>query len=144
MANFVPGKGTLLKMKISGTFTAIANRVEIEGPDAELGIRKTTNLDSTFEGKRPTVPDLGQVTMTVFYDPNDSAHGTARARVFSPPSAPDLFEIIWADGDTTPSQDAFSGYITKWTPTGIKVDDTLQAKVTIELTDAYTFTAGTP
>ena len=138
----LPGLGTLLKLKIAGTFTTIGQRVSIEGPDAELGIRDTTHLDSQYKGKRPTLPDLGKISLKVFYDPNDTTHQTARAKVFTPPSTPDLFQLAYADGLGTNAIDAFSGYIKKWTPNGMEVEETLGADVEIEITDAYTFTAG--
>ena len=140
----LPGKGTLLKLSISSTFTTIGQRVSLEGPSSKLGIRNPTHLDSTYVAKRPTIPDLGQIKGKLWYDPNDAVHGPLRAKVYSPPTAPDLWKLIYADGDTTPSYDAFSGYLTEFSVTGMEVEGTLEADFTIELTDQYAFTAGTP
>jgi hypothetical protein len=139
----IPGLGTLLQIKIGGVWTTIGQRVSIEGPDAELGIRDVTNLDSVYKGKRPTLPDLGKLTLKVFYDPNDGTHEACRARVFAPPSTPDLFQLIWNDEmESTHATDAISGFITKWTPNGMEVEETVGADVEIDLTDSYAFTAG--
>lgn len=140
----LPAKGTLLQLKIAGTFTTIGQRVSLDGPDAQLGIRNPTHLDSSYVAKRPTLPDLGKMSGKLLFDPNDTVHPVMRAKVFSPPAAPDDFKLIFADGFTTPASEVFKGYVTKFTPTGIEVEANLEADFEIEITDSYTFTAGTP
>jgi hypothetical protein len=147
MASKLPGKGTQLLMSIASAsaYVAVAQRVELKAPSVKVGIRKTTDLDSTYEDKEATIPDLGQLAGTLFYDPNDTMHALFRSRVVTPlgPGVADLFKIIYADSHATSSaQEVVKGILTEFTPTGIKYDDTLQAEFTIELSKSYSFTAG--
>lgn len=139
----LPAQGTLLKLMIASTLTAIGQRVSLDGPEPDLPIRVVSNLDSTSVKKRTGLIDLGKISGKLFYDPNDATHGAARALVYAPPAAPSQWVLIYADGMTTPSQDAFDGFITKFKPTGMEVSGTLEAEFEIEITDSYAFTAGT-
>ncbi|GAC1475644.1 MAG: hypothetical protein NVSMB9_28530 [Isosphaeraceae bacterium] len=143
-ATTLPGLGTLLQLKIAGIFTTIGERVELDGPDTTLGIRDTTHLDSPYKAKRPTITDLGKLSGKCFFDPNDlTTHTIVRNKVFAAPSAPDLYQLVYNDSKTTThATDAFSGFLVKFKPTGMKVDDSLQFEFELELTDAFTATQG--
>ena len=137
-------QGTLLQISISSTYTTLGQRVSLEGVDPELKIRDVTNLDSLSTKKRPGIPDLGKMSGKLYYDPNDATHIYVRARVTSPPAVPDLWKMIYPDGSSAPANDAFSGYVTKFKPTGIEVNGTLEADFEIDVTDNLTITAGDP
>lgn len=137
-------KGTKLQTKVSGTFTDIAYRVNVEPPSPEPQFEKSTHLDSDYVEKVPVIVDLGKVSMTAFFDPNTTLTNTLRGEALTPPTAAREFKVIYPDGLTTPASDTFSGYIAKFEPTGIERDKLLQFKLEIECTDAMAFTAGTP
>lgn len=145
--NILPGKGTILQMK-SGSFVTIGQRIELDGPDAQLRMRETTHLDSTMAAYRADIPEGGILSGRLFWDPNDStatvSHQTLRGRVYTPPTTPDEFKLIYNDGFTTPANDDFKGFIKKWKPTGMKSGESLQVEFEIQITDQYTITAGTP
>ena len=144
MASKLPGKGTTLSIYISSasSYQPIASRVKITGPKPKLGIRKVTTLDSTYEDKRPSIPDLGQVNFSLFYDPNDATHILVRDKLYTPPSTPNMFKLALVDGMTTPANEVFEGFITEWERNGMEVEGTLGADVVIELTDSNARNAG--
>ena len=144
MANTLPGEGTLLKMKVSAAFVTIGNRVTIGGPSSEVNKVDKTNLDSTQRSYRPSrIPDAGELELSIFYDPNDTTHQIFPSRVKTPGTIDD-FELIFNDGDTTPAQEAFSGFVSKFEKNGMEVDGNVGADITIVLTTLITATAGTP
>lgn len=140
----LPAQGTLLSLKISTVFTLLGQRVSLDGPDPELSIRIVTGLDSTSVKKRAGIPNFGKLSGKLFYDPNDTIHIAVRAKVTTPPAAPDEWQMVYADGLTTPASDVFKGFVTKFKPTGIEVNGTLEADFEIDLTDEFVITAGTP
>lgn len=147
MAKKYLSKGTTLAW-MTGTptpvFTTIAQRVSLEGPSAELAFAKTTDLDSTFVEKRPTIPDLGTMGGTLYFDPDDVNQAALRAQVTAPPAVAQQFKLVYPTGDTTLPCDVFNGYVKSFTPTNIEREGYLQAKFEIELTDVMTHTTGTP
>jgi hypothetical protein len=148
MANTLPGKGTLLKLKVASAFTAILQLVEIDGVDPELKMRDVTHLMSAMVSSRPAITDPGTISGKGFFDPNDAVagvgHSILRAKIFSPPTTPDEFQLTYADGDTTSAYDDFKGYFTKFKVTGFKVEETVQFEWEIRITDSFAATPGTP
>jgi hypothetical protein len=148
MATTVPGKGTLLKIKVSAVFTAILQMVEIDGVDPELKMRDVTHLASAMISSRPAITDPGTISGKGFFDPNDvvagAGHTVLRAKLFTPPSVPDEFQLTYADGDTTSANDDFKGFFTKFKVTGFKVEETVQFEWEIRITDSFTPTTGSP
>lgn len=145
MASKIRAKGTTLQIKLTGTFTTIGQRVSLNPPDVQVKIVETTDLDSTYVEKKPSIPDLGKLSGTLFYDPADSTHAAMRARVVAPPAAIDEFKLNWTgDGNTTPASETVKGWLTKFTPTNVEREGYVQAEFEIDLSDSYTFAAGTP
>lgn len=124
-----PGKGTLLKVKISSVLTTVAQRVSIDGPELEVGTAETTNLDSAKKTYRPTISDPGTLSGTLQYDPHDPTH----LYLFGLWDTPVLAEwqLVFADTDATTAD--FDGVLTKLKPTGMEVDGNLEAEFEIKL-----------
>jgi hypothetical protein len=142
MADTVPGEGTLLQIKIASVFTTIGNRVSIGGPASEVNAVDKTNLDSTLREYRPSqIPEAGRLSLSVFYDPNDSTHQILPSRVKTPGTIDD-FKLIFNDGMGTPANETFSGFVTKFEKNGMEVDGNLGADVEIQLTTLVTSTEG--
>ena len=139
----LPGLGTNLQMKVSSTFTSIGEIVKIEGPDAVLGLRETTVLSSSAKAYRPTLPDYGKAKFTVHWDPDDSLHLSLLTKITSPVSTPDEFKLIFVDGDTTPANVDFKGFLMSFKLKGMEEKGTLEADLEIQITDVFTPTAGT-
>lgn len=129
----VPGKGTLLQHGV-GTgptvYTTIVQRMSIDGPDSKVGTQKTTDLDSTAEEYRPTLPDGGELGMSLWYDPAAATHQILTDLLNTP--TVDLWKIIWAD--TGLSVITFSAILTGFKPGGMDPDGYLTAEAKFQVT----------
>lgn len=144
MAAELAGLGTVLQIKISGSFTTIPCVQSASWDGYERVMRQTACLDSLSFKKRPAILDLGQITVTIFYDPNDTTHQAMMTKFITPPSTPDEFKIIYPDGNTTKANVVLKGYISAFPITGIEVEGTIESQITIDVTDTVTHTAGIP
>lgn len=140
----LPGKGTLLQLGDGGspseTFTTIADRVQIGGPNMSVGSRETTHLDSDAKEFEPTIPDGGDLTMTLFYDPNETTHQGLTGLVAAPANV--HWKLVFNDGMATPANYLLNGHITGFNHTGMEVESNLQAEVTIKLNGLPTINPG--
>lgn len=132
----IPGHGTLLKITISSVLTNVAQRVTIDGPEMSVGTAETTNLDSTWKTYRPTIPDGGTLSGTLQYDPNDASHEFLFTMISSPPQAGVVMNLVFKD--TTVA--AFTGILTKLKPTGMEVEENLEAEFEIKVSGPITIT----
>ncbi len=128
---YLPGKGTLLKLNGS----TIAQRVKLEGPDSKVGEADVTHLDSTFKEFRPTIPEAGNISGTLLYDPADTTHQDMEA-LRNVPST-EAWELEFSDG----SSDAFDGFLMEWKKSGMEVEKYVEAEFKIRITGLITFTA---
>lgn len=130
-----PAEGTILKVTISAVLTAVAQITDLDGPSGEVGTAETTHLTSgqhkTF---RPTLTDGGEVSGTLLYDPGDATH-TFLFGLLGTPATP-VWNMVFNDADDTAF--AFAGILTKFSPTGIKVEENLQATFSIKVSGAVT------
>lgn len=145
------GEGTLLQISISSSFVTVAQRTTIGGPKATVASIPTTNLDSTSKTYRPSrQPDSGELDLHVFVDPNDTnSHQTLMSRVVpqgSITTAPpvDSWKLIFNDGNTTPANATFSGFLTAFELDGMEEEQNLGANITIKLTGPIAWNPGTP
>jgi hypothetical protein len=80
-----PALGTTLAVNMAGTGTGtgtgsmlvIGQILSIDGPSSEVGQVETTHLLSTWKNYRATLPDGGEVSFEIEFDPTDTATGTA-------------------------------------------------------------------
>jgi hypothetical protein len=132
MATKTKGLGTILQAKISGTFTTIGQRMEIDGPDNSVGTKETTDLDSLAVERRATLPDGGELSIKVWFDPNDSTHATLAGWVSSPPAVTPSWKLIFP---TTPTKSyPFDGVLTGFKPGGMTPDGYITADLKIAIT----------
>lgn len=134
----VPGKGTLLKHGV-GTgptvYTTIVQRMSIDGPDAKVETQKTTDLDSVAAEYRPTMPDGGELSMSLWWDPATATHQLLTDLITTP--AVEHWEIVYAD--TGASLTIFDGILTGFKPGGMDPDGYLTAEIKIQVTGAITW-----
>lgn len=137
MAKKIKGAGTLLQAYISGSYTTVAQRVKVEGPDGSNELVDTSDLDSTAVERNPTIPDGGDVTLSIWFDPNESTHTQLETWRTSPPSTAPLFQVVFP---TSPSKKVqFGAWVSAFKPTGMEVKGYLQADVTLSITGAITW-----
>ncbi len=144
MSAKLPGKGTTLGWKTGGAFVTVGGTVSLDGPKPELKMRDVTDLSSATITSRPAIGDPGTLSGTLFFDPSDANQIVLRAKILTPSQTPDEFKITYADGNTTPANDDFKGFLTKWDVNGIEVEGSVQANFEIRISDQFTSTVGTP
>lgn len=132
-------QGVLIKMGNGASpevFNTIAEVKGFDGPGGSATVIDASTLDSTAKEKIMGLPDEGQFTMDVHFDPTNTngqvAMQTARAA-----RTKKNFKVTLTDSgamDVT-----FSGYVTGFSLSGA-VDNIIAAKITIEITGAVTYT----
>jgi hypothetical protein len=127
----VQGKGTLLQHGVAGTpivYTTIAKRVSISGPEMSVAEIDATDLDSLAMESEPGLPDAGSISLTINYDPESATHQLLFDLVFTP--TVELWQLVTKDGTKFP----FSGWLSKFSPTGMEVNGKLTADIEIRVT----------
>lgn len=145
MAKVRPGKGTLLQHGTGSppTYTTVAQRVTIDGPEGEKGTRDTTDLDSAAKTYAGTLYDGGDLSGTLNYDPQDPTHQLFFTWLTTQVD-PEPFRLQFNDGSSpaTGSRLDFTAVLTKFKPTGMEVEGNLQAEYTLKVSGLPVFTAG--
>lgn len=132
-----PGQGTILKTTIANNATAIVQVVEIDGPTAEVGTIETTNLADVVKKYRAQLPDPGEITATIQYDPNTNTHQTLTTMWGTWPQQLVTWNVVWPT--TNNSNAAFSAVLTKFSPKGMNEDDNLEADISLKLSGLITW-----
>ena len=110
---------------------AIGNVVSFSGPGGSASVIDVTNLDSTAKEKRMGLPDEGQFTMELNYDPDNTAHIALRnAR-----KSRTRVEFRLTLTDTGATSLVFFGYVLGFAIQG-GVDAVVKASLTIEIDGA--------
>lgn len=131
------GMGTVLKATISGILTAIAQVVEVDGPEATQETKSTVNLSSTVKTFRTLIPDGGTVTARVQYDPAGPTHQFLATAINTWPQTPAVWNIVFNDAGSGVC--SFSALVTKFKPTGMNEEDNLEAELEIKITGPITW-----
>lgn len=110
---------------------AIGNVVSFNGPGGSATVIDVTNLDSLAKEKRMGLPDEGQFTLELNYDPDNTSHIALRnAR-----KSRTRVEFRLALTDTTATNLIFFGYVLGFAIQGA-VDAVVKASLTIEIDGA--------
>ncbi len=132
------GQGTILKATISSVLTAIAQVLEISGPDITTGAKETTNLGSTSKSRRAQLPDTGPITFTIQYDPSDTTHQFLLTQINTWPQGLVAWELVF---NTSPAHNySFNAFISKLSPKGMNEEDNLEADIELTISGIVTFT----
>jgi hypothetical protein len=133
----IPGLGTQLQATIASVLTTIAGRVSIDGPDSSVGVKETTDLDSTAVERRPLLPDGGDLSAQVWLDPSEPTHSFLAGLQATPPPLPVAWKLLF---NTSPSHSgAFNGILTQYKPGGMTADGYLTADIKISLSGIVTW-----
>ncbi len=134
----VPGQGTILKSTL-GNNNAIAlfQLVEMDGPTAEVGTKEITNLGDTVKKYRAQLPDGGEITGTIQYDPADGTHTALTTLINAwPQQSKSWSEVLPTANNSTLT---FSAFLTKFSPKGMNEDDNLEADISLKITGLVTW-----
>jgi hypothetical protein len=131
------GQGTVLKFNTGSALTAIAQVVEIDGPEATVGTTPTVNLSSVSITKRALLPDGGKLSATVQYDPSDATHQFLHTKINQWPQTAFAGSVTF--NDAGPGSATFNGLLTKFKPIGMNQEDNLEAEIEIDITGLVTW-----
>lgn len=130
------GIGTKFQRKGTGdTYTDIANITSITPPESTLDTADATTLDSP-DGREQIVPTIlrnGEATLTVNFDPEDTAQTQFRTDMES--RTKNTYRIVFPDD----SHYQFEAYVTGFNIGDITPDGLLSATVTLRATGKPTF-----
>ena len=134
MPSAIESQGILLKCTVgspTGTLTTIANVTGFSGPGGSASVIDITNLSSTAKEKLMGLPDEGQLTIDINYDPDNASHIALRnARKTRTRTE---FTITLTDATATVL--TFWGYVLGFALTGA-VDQQVKASITVEIDGA--------
>jgi hypothetical protein len=139
-----PAQGTTVGIAETNTATyALINLITTFGQagGGTVGERDTTVLASTVHTNAPTIPDNGEFTISLLFDPTDTVHMFVRALKDVPYTAGfNNIKVTYNDGGT-PSTDVFGAWVKEFDGiNGDDVDASLTADVTFRVTGAVTHT----
>lgn len=134
-----PALGTTIAVDKTGgssSYTTIGQVLSID-LEPEVGSVETTNLSSTTKTYRPTLPDGGEVSLELEYDPTDTAGTHGFLKTISGTPAIYSWTITYP---TTPSKtDVFSAFLTKGPGRSAGgPEENLTGAVTLKITGAIT------
>lgn len=129
-------------IKIAGSYTRIPNVESLAPPGGTVEEVERKYLGTTKARYRPgTISEAGEITLTVNYDPNNTVHQLLVDRADNPGPIDD-FKIPYEDGFEVPSNDTFSGFVTKFEPDDAEANKDQKADFTIRIDGGVTRTVG--
>lgn len=131
-----------------GTYTAIGQVLSLDGAGGgEVGKRDTTILVSTVKTYQPTIPDNGQCSFELNFDPTDTVHKFLQQLKDVPPTGSgqsylgfNNFKVTFSTGATTSSK-VFPAFVESIDgPSAGGPDENLTATITLCICGAVTST----
>jgi len=130
MATAIESQGVKLAVSTGSPteFSNIGNIVDFSGPGGQAAVIDISNLDSTFREKMMGLPDEGQITFNLNWDPDNATHTTLRSNR----AARTRTEFRITLTDATPTAGRFFGYVLGLQLAG-GVDAVVKAALTVEI-----------
>lgn len=131
MAKALESQGVVISYSLGispSNFLPIGNVTGFSGPGGSASVIDATNLASTAKEKLMGLPDEGQFTIALNYDPDNASHVALRTAR----KARSLVEFKIALTDATPTNLTFFGYVLGFQIKG-QIDDKITADLTIEI-----------
>lgn len=139
----LPNEGTILSVTIATVPTPIGAILSVSPPGGEVTVVDKTALADTHKRKRPgLIPDSGEVSFRIQYDPNYSVHEYITGKINAPSLTNDVFKITYVDGMVVPAHDTFNGFFSKFEPADAEDESNLEADVTITIDGPVTRVLG--
>lgn len=131
MANSTESQGIVVAVGDGGSpsqLSTLNNITDFSGPGGQASVIDVSSLASTRREKKMGLPDEGQFTLTLNWDPDDTVHQALRTYRNNRTRAE--FRITLTDG--TPAVATFFGYVLG-VALSAAVDQVVKAAVTIEI-----------
>lgn len=142
-----PAQGTTISIaELAGnnSYTLINEVISITNAGGgSVAQAKTTWLSSTVHTYRGTIPDNGEPSFSLNYDPTDAVHKFIRNLKDTPANGPNNFQVAFNTGNTT-STATFSANVSEFSgPDAGDVEENLTAEVTLKISGAVVWNAAT-
>lgn len=131
-------KGTALKMEIGTVFTAIAQVISLDGPEADAQTTEVDTLDNATAG----IPYMstgrtepGEISGELFFDPVLAGHRALTDLLTTP--AEQHYKLVFADALST--EWPFTGAGLKGPGPKVALGDGLKASFSVKLADLVTY-----
>jgi len=143
-----PAEGTTIELGdqagvVGTTYTDIGEVFSITPPGgtrASVNRTALTDLAKKFRGGQ--IPDYGEVSFSIYYDPNDPDHQNV-ASLFDSGETRN-FRVTYVTGNTSEdANDTFDAFITGITPGAAADEVDITWDLTLKITGAVTRNAGT-
>ncbi|MEZ5945217.1 MAG: phage tail tube protein [Planctomycetaceae bacterium] len=129
------GEGTILKVDVSATLTAVAQVISIDGPDSSVPEVETTHLGSSAKAYRPgEIPEAGSLDFSIYFDPSDTGHQELQTLAKTPSTV--SWQVTFSDGSTLD----WEGFLTSFSLSGMEDESNLTADCSVRITGQITFT----
>lgn len=104
-------QGTQLQVKIGSAFTTVPGVEGLSGPTGSKQQIDVTAINDTAAKFVSGLPDYGEVSFRLFWDPSDNTHQHLLTS-YQTPNSTDDFKLICSDAGAAEVQ--FSGQVTGW------------------------------
>ena len=132
-----PAKGTLFQVHDgTSTYNTVGQRVSMDGPSKTVGKRRIDHLTSATMQYAPTLLDPGELSMRIWYDPEDTEHDRLEDLQETDPPTERPMRLIFADSGAMVL--GGTGFVSHFSPTGIQNEGNLEADVRIQPTGLWT------
>lgn len=127
----VIGKGTTISYATTqnGSYTPVAEVLNIEPPGVKMGEVETTHLTSAAQDYEPTIPGDMQATFSCEFDPGESSHAAMHAAALA--GTKYWWKVTYPDDGA--ADEIFNGFITELKPTGFENQKVITADITIRV-----------
>jgi acetylornithine deacetylase/succinyl-diaminopimelate desuccinylase-like protein len=113
------------------TYSTVGEVTDWDGPSGSAAVIDMTHLSSTAKEKKAGIPDEGQFTFSMNFDPDDT--GQAAARTARANGTEKNFKVTYEDSTVQ----SFAGYVLSLSSSG-SVDGKAAGSMTVEITGAVT------
>lgn len=142
--NVVMGLGVTFSFTPSGSsLTSVTQLQSVEAPSIEMGTWESTGLASTSKEYVPTIPDGGEVTLVIIYDPSNANHALIPSTLYAKKLCACSVNFPAAIGPsasaTSAHSETFNAYFTGFQATGMEVESGVIANVKLKVTGDVTF-----
>ena len=118
----------------ASTANAIGNVVDFSGPSGAAAVIDITSLSDSAKVKMMGIPDEGQLSLSVFYDPANTAQGLLQ----TDRAARNKRKCVIKFTDASSNHAIFDAYCLQFA-VNAAVDDAVKANVVFEVADEVTW-----
>lgn len=135
-AQTIESQGVVIQIAVGSptSYQTINNVFDFSGPGGQASVIDITNLASTAREKRMGLPDEGQFSFNIHFNPDDTSHQAIRDARKNRTAC----ELRVTFTDTTPTTATFACNVLGFVVGG-SVDDVVKVAVTCEINGAVTW-----